>query len=127
MESLETSSNQVVEIEEVEEVVPVNKGGRPRGSTDSALSQLKAEVRATAQLNRRIREMISKSLTRLDVLMEQNPSLPPTLSVLDGLTNALDKTGRSMSTIGKMVISEGNEGSGNDLSTEELLKLVTKG
>ena len=110
MESLDTSDSQVVEVEEVEEVVPVNKGGRPKGSMDSALSQLKSEVRATAQLNRRIREMISKSLTRLDVLMEQNPSLPPTLSVLDGLTNALDKTGRSMSTIGKMVISEGNEG-----------------
>lgn len=123
MESLDN-----IEESSPEEVVPVNKGGRPKGSMDSALSQLKSEVRATAQLNRRIRDMISKSLVRLETLMEQNPSLPPTLEVLDGLTNALDKTGRSLSSVGKMVLSEGDEGSSrHEMSTEELLKLVTKG
>ena len=118
-------NNEQLELQQETQVVVPNKVGRPKGSNDSALSQLKAEVRATAQLNRRIRDMISKSLTRLETLMEQNPSLPPTLEVLDGLTNALDKTGRSLSTVGKMVLLEGDEGSKHELSTEELLKLVT--
>jgi hypothetical protein len=103
----------------------VNKGGRPKGTTDSPIGQLRQEVKATAAINRRIRETLDKALVRIEILMGSDPSLSPTLEILDGLANALDKTGRSMAAMGKMVLSESPD-EGHEMSNEDLLKLVTK-
>ena len=102
--------------------VGIKKVGRPLGSVVTPRKLLEMEMREMAQLNRKIRVLLTEQLESIREELKENPSLTKRLDVVQALTSAVEKQGKGVDAAAKHLLGE-NEGAeeGIGVSGETLL------